>query len=102
MKVVVFTGAGAGKADGKPLQRDLFEEFFSRAAAPAARADLRRDVSAFFKTTFGVETSGNSVVRFPTFEESLGVIELALNREESILGVSAQHEGRLQHLKRQL
>jgi NAD-dependent SIR2 family protein deacetylase len=102
VNVVIFTGAGAGKADGAPLQTELFQEFFSRATIPEARSRLKSDVTSFFETTFGIDLHGNSGPTFPTFEESLGVIELALIREESILGVSAQHESQLQQLKRQL
>jgi NAD-dependent SIR2 family protein deacetylase len=59
-------------------------------------------VAAFFEGTFGVDLSRGTDVAFPTFEESLGIIELALSREESIPGASAQGEGQLEHLKRQL
>lgn len=102
MNVVIFTGAGAGKADGAPLQTELFQQFFARAAIPARRAQLASDVAGFFHSTFGIQPDATPSVALPTFEECVGVVELALSREESILGVSALHEGRLQHLKRQL
>ena len=102
MKVVIFTGAGSGKADGAPLQTELFREFFARAALLPTRAQLARDVAGFFEMTFGIEPPMSDAAAFPTFEESLGVIELALSREESVLGVGAVPDGRLQHLKRQL
>ena len=103
VKVVVFTGAGAGKADGAPLQTELFQEFFSRAAIPVSRRQLADDVAGFFKAVFGIDPRQQPGVALPTFEEALGVLELAITREEGILGVSAQHSERgLQHLRRQL
>jgi len=102
VNLVVFIGAGAGRADGVPLQTELFRDFFSRAALPKTRAQLATDVAGFFLSIFGIDVRGKSVVVFPTFEESLGVLELAISRNESILGVGSQHEGRLHHLRRQL
>lgn len=102
MKSVIFTGAGAGKADGAPLQTELFEAFFASAAKIDSRRQLAVDVSDFFKRLFSVDPKVPSA-RLPTFEEALGVLELAILREEGILGVGDREAlGDLRHLRRQL
>src|SRR5882672_9039255 len=101
MKSVIFTGAGAGKADGAPLQTELFKEFFARAALPRSRHELAAEVSAFFERVFFVDPRVSSSL--PTFEEALGVLELAILREEGILGIGEREAlGDLRHLRRQL
>jgi len=87
VKIAVFIGAGAAKADGLPLQTELFKEFFSRAATPLVRAQLARSVATFFETVFGVNPQTQPGVSLPTFEEALGVLELAASREETMLGL---------------
>src|SRR6266571_4476438 len=100
MKAVIFTGAGAGKADGAPLQTELFKEFFARAVALDSRRQLAADIERFFQRLFSVDPRDPSA-SLPTFEEALGVLELAIIREEGILGVG-EALGDLRHLKRQL
>ena len=93
---VIFLGAGASKADGAPLQNELFKEFFKLYLSGKFNEglsesqiqkieDLYRFVSRFFKNFFGIdleeENAENNI--FPTFEEALVVLELALNRNES-------------------
>jgi NAD-dependent SIR2 family protein deacetylase len=103
VKVVIFTGAGAGKADGAPLQTELFSEFFRRAAVPASRHSLADDVAGFFQRVFSVDPRDHAGGVLPTFEEALGVLELAILREEGILGIGEREAlGDLRHLRRQL
>lgn len=103
MKVVIFTGAGAGKADGAPLQTELFNEFFRSAAVPASRHPLANDVAGFFQKVFSIDPRSNTTDALPTFEEALGVLELAILREEGILGIGEREAlGDLRHLRRQL
>jgi NAD-dependent SIR2 family protein deacetylase len=102
MKTIVFTGAGAAKADGAPLQTELFHEFFSRAAVPASRHGLAREVEQFFQRVFSVDPRSTTAL-LPTFEEALGVLELAISREEGILGIGEREAlGDLRHIRRQL
>jgi NAD-dependent SIR2 family protein deacetylase len=103
MRIVIFTGAGAGKADGAPLQTELFQEFFSRSALVTSRAGLADQLGRFFEVVFGVNPRHQPGVPLPTFEEALGVLELAVSREEGILGVGGgQSQQDLQELRRQL
>jgi NAD-dependent SIR2 family protein deacetylase len=88
MKVVIFTGAGAGKSDGIPLQTELFERFFLRPATNTHRAELVSNVAGFFRAAFGVDPLGSGSHRLPTFEEALGILDLAIAREDAIQGVA--------------
>jgi hypothetical protein len=78
---VIFLGAGASAVEGAPIQSRLFRDYFE--------GTLRTDpisviLGQFFKDFFGIDTSsGLHDTAFPTFEEILGILELALNRYES-------------------
>ncbi|MDO8501591.1 MAG: SIR2 family protein [Gemmatimonadaceae bacterium] len=87
MKIVVFTGAGAGRADGIPLQTELFEQFFSRVPANARRAQLVTTVADFFSRAFEIDARTARGHTLPTFEEALGILDLAIAREETILSI---------------
>jgi len=53
------------------------------------RDAMNVELREFFKEFFGIDTSRNVVeTQFPTFEEILGIVELALNRGESFRGYS--------------
>jgi NAD-dependent SIR2 family protein deacetylase len=78
---VIFLGAGASAADGAPTQNRLFKDYFERGPHTDA---MSTSLSQFFKDFFGIDTGGNlNSTDFPTFEEVLGILELALNRYES-------------------
>jgi NAD-dependent SIR2 family protein deacetylase len=103
VKTVVFTGAGAAKADGLPLQTEVFAEFFSRAAKPPSRGRLANDVGHFFEVVFGFDPRQHPSRLLPTFEEALGVLELATSREEAIVGLGGDRTNQgVQHFRRQL
>jgi NAD-dependent SIR2 family protein deacetylase len=74
---VFILGAGASKAEGAPLQGELFKEFFERCGGTPAEDELKTKIEKFFAEHFYVE---NKV--YPTFEEVLGIIELALRKDE--------------------
>ena len=78
---VIFLGAGASAADGAPTQNKLFKDYFSNGPHQDAISD---NLSQFFKDFFGIDTVQDiSGIEFPTFEEILGILELAINRGES-------------------
>lgn len=90
---VIFFGAGASASEGAPLQGDLFKEYFlSQQTSKTSRInkEMHQRLVEFFETFFGIDIKHNNLdeVSFPTFEEILGVLELALNREESFSGYS--------------
>lgn len=86
MKTAIFLGAGASAADGAPLQRDIFREYFEfaernpqHAAGQEMQAQLTDFFGAFFNLAFPVAAKK---VSFPTFEEALGILDLAELRRE--------------------
>lgn len=92
----IFLGAGASASEGALLQGDLFREYFrSYQRERDYNIDTVMDQGSlitmdfrlinFFKMFFGIDIEHEDLdrVSFPTFEEVLGILELALNREES-------------------
>ena len=109
-RTVVFLGAGASRADGAPLQGELFRDYFrhytNQVPGPANHA-WDRELATFFEVFFGIDVyDQDSIERatFPTFEEVLGIIELADSQRESFRDwgtshtVDAQQKPRLQHM----
>jgi hypothetical protein len=89
MKTAIVLGAGASAAEGAPLQKDIFKEFFKSVKGPASVGNrMVNDLSSFFQLIFGinVESTDLNDIQFPTFEETLGVLDLAERRHESIKG----------------
>lgn len=104
LKTAIFLGAGASAAEGAPLQNDVFKEYF-RALADSDGLGHFLDhnpfaphnaIPRFFGDMFGVSTRGadlDSVV-FPSFEEALGILDIADSRSESF-GVMHYPDGQL-------
>ena len=87
---VIFLGAGASMSEGASSQEHLFRDYFISTAQEGPEEKLKERIIDFFKTFFGIDIpkelkkdSKLEKLPFPTFEEVLGVIEFALNREES-------------------
>lgn len=88
---IIFLGAGASAAEDAPVQRNLFSEYFSGPSTTSERITLKRNeaLKGFFSNFFGIDTSPPAAdTTWPTFEEALGVIELAINRRECYRGYS--------------
>ena len=81
----IFLGAGASKAEGAPLQGQLFLEYFSSPSFRTSRRKMDRELTAFFSQMFGINVKRRdlSSVPFPTFEEVLGLTDLAIIRKEA-------------------
>ena len=87
-QTVIFLGAGASATDSAPIQSELFREYFQLRRSineGVRRHDAGHDLAEFFRTFFGiaVETTPLDEVEFPTFEEVLGILELAESEDES-------------------
>jgi hypothetical protein len=104
VRTIIFTGAGAGKADGLPIQTELFREFFMRDVRGVQERQLQQDLAQFFSRVFSRDPVQNPAGPLPTFEEALGVLELAISRNEAILhvGEGDRLSGDLRPLRRQL
>lgn len=104
MRTVIFLGAGAGKADGRPLQEEVFARFFSEAGTVESRRQLAAKLASFFSSVFGVDPLDAPSALLPTFEETLGVLDLAIGREEAlpVRVESAQAVWDLRQVRREL
>ena len=63
------------------------------------------DYQIFFKTFFDIDTNDYknlSKIKFPTFEEVLGILELAINRQESFKGFDLNSSDGLQKIRERL
>jgi NAD-dependent SIR2 family protein deacetylase len=104
-ELAVFLGAGASCSEGAPSQARLFEEFFSESFEgyrgfepdhPAIKKinTVKNELKRFFQIFFGFDPVNPPVgTQFPTFEEALGLVDLALSRDEGFRGF----EGNLTH-----
>jgi hypothetical protein len=108
-QTVVFLGAGASRADGAPLQGELFRDYFLyyNDRPPDRYHEWDRELATFFLDFFGIDVDNRRCVKkakFPTFEEVLGIIEIADSQNESFRGwgtsqmIDTQQKPRLQHM----
>ncbi|WP_164914385.1 SIR2 family protein [Aminipila luticellarii] len=89
-KTVIFLGAGASKADGAPLQRELFKSYFKACEDEKLNENfdikhskVKELVDRYFKNFFDFsEDFDYRKAVFPTFEEALGILDLAIERNE--------------------
>jgi len=104
----IFLGAGASKADGAPLQGELFHDYFSSGAFKDNHDDMNRDLATFFQEMFQIDVDHGDVsgIRFPIFEEVLGLIDLAIMRKEAFRNFDienrATNSGRLRFIAQYL
>lgn len=80
----IFLGAGASKAEGAPLQGELFQGYFSSPQIRDGHGPMDRELVPFFREMFNIDMNGDlSQVQFPIFEEVLGLTDLAIMRKEA-------------------
>ena len=88
MRTAIFLGAGAAAAEGAPLQAGLFRRYFEnlRASDPQLHHAMDKELATFFRLMFDIDVHHNDLARveFPTFEEALGVLDLAVARGEGL------------------
>jgi len=96
LRTAIFLGAGASKADGAPLQGELFGEYFSSPSFRSSRASMDRELSQFFLHMFGLDVRRDHIPnhRFPTFEEVLGLTDLAVMRKEAFRHFDVENRSR--------
>ena len=94
-KTVIILGAGASAADGAPVQSELFRDYFrSTAIQGRVGAGMKYLLELYFRQIWDIDIAGNlSEVRFPTFEEALGIIDIADSRKESFRGIGDDPHG---------
>ena len=86
MQTVIFLGAGASKADGAPLQKDLFSVYFQMIRRRHPVDEMEHELMDYFDLVFGLDCrhADPAALSFPTFEEAIGIVDLALARGESL------------------
>ena len=85
MKIAIFLGAGASAAEHCPIQSQLFVEYFKSLTEKDYKNEMNKELHKFFKVMFDIDTIKDDIekISFPTFEEVLGLIDLAEQRSES-------------------
>ncbi len=79
MKTVFIFGAGASVDAGLPLQDQLLKEYFEA----SGRDEFRPDLERYFRDFFRIDFDRLQEAVFPTFEEALGMLELAIENEQT-------------------
>ena len=104
----IFLGAGASKAEGAPLQNELFIKYFNSDLFKYSSDEMDRELATFFHLMFGIDVDHNNVpkILFPTFEEVLGIVDLSILRKESFRNFDienrASNSGRLRFISQYL
>lgn len=98
-KTVIFLGAGASAADGAPLQNQLFKSFVNASHDNRYKSKctrIKNEINDFFELFFGFNIDSDLVVDgkvdFSTFEEALGILDLAISKNEEFRGGSDKLE----------
>ena len=102
VETAIFLGAGASKTEGAPLQGELFKEYFSSPEFLANKNKMNRELTSFFAEMFKINVKDRTLTNdsFPTFEEVLGLTDLAILCKEAfrhfdIDNRDARNSGRL-------
>ncbi len=84
MKISIFLGAGASAAENCPIQSELFIQYFKNLNSCDFNNDMNKELYRFFKEIFNIDITKDNIENacFPTFEEVLGLIDLAEQRRE--------------------
>ena len=84
MKITIFLGAGASAAENLPIQNELFSEYFKDLKPSDYDKEMNKELHRFFKQMFNIDLKKDKIeeVNFPTFEEVLGILDLAEHRRE--------------------
>lgn len=87
MKTAIFLGAGASAAEGAPIQSNLFRDYFKllNNRKDFNSPEHERDLVTFFTLMFDIDVDNGNLdnVNFPTFEEALGILDLADFKNEA-------------------
>lgn len=90
MKTVIFLGAGASGGDGAPLQNEIFNKYFGRRGWGGDTLKIdEKLLKEYFYEMFGLADL-NSDTTFPTFEEAIGILDLAIIRDETFKGFNIE------------
>ena len=86
-KTAIFLGGGASAAEGAPVQSMIFKKYFKALRAENNYSDciLVRELQAYFKQMFYIDVLQDDLdkISFPTFEEAIGLLDLAVRKRQS-------------------
>jgi hypothetical protein len=107
MTTAIFLGAGASASEGAPIQNRLFQVYFKRCRELGnfGYTEMENGLAEFFYKMFDIDVNKGNLdeIIFPTFEEALGVLDLADIKNESFKDFSnlnvASNSGRLKFLR---
>lgn len=87
IKTAVFLGGGASAAEGAPVQNMLFKKYFKSLRTESNYSDCKRvsELSSYFKEIFFIDVLHDDLdaIQFPTFEEAIGLLDLAVRKRQS-------------------
>src|SRR5688572_25186507 len=107
-KYAIFLGAGASAAEGAPIQSNLFRDYFQLLKRRGGHysSEHERELATFFQLMFDIDVDDDAslkVAKFPTYEEALGVLDLADLKNESFKDFPninfASNSGRIKFLR---
>ena len=85
MEICIFLGAGASAAENLPIQNELFSNYFKYSLPLHPDSQMNIKLREFFKEIFNIDVVLDDIdnINFPTFEEVLGILDMAEQRRES-------------------
>jgi len=105
MSTAIFLGAGASKSDDAPLQSELFLRYFENTRNRRGHGEIERELRTYFDLAFGIDVDSPELdeSEFPTFEEAIGMLDLAESRGEAFrefdrVGLAA-NSGRIRKIR---
>lgn len=109
-KIAIFLGGGASAAEGAPVQNMLFKKYFKALRTENNYTDSIQvnELRAYFKQMFYIDVLRDDLeqVNFPTFEEAIGLLDLAVRKRQSFKNFDleniTQHSNRIGYIKQYL
>ena len=105
MKTLIFLGAGASASDGVPVQSAILREYFKTSETSDLHSTIKKELRNYFKKIFNIDVESSKLeeIEFPTFEEAIGMLDLAEIRNEAfkdfnMIGVES-NSGQIQRLR---
>ncbi|TWH49531.1 SIR2 family protein [Sporomusa sp. KB1] len=109
-KTAIFLGGGASAAEGAPVQSMIFKKYFTALRAENNYSDctLVQELRAYFKQMFYIDVLQDDLdkIHFPTFEEAIGLLDLAVRKRQSFKNFDlenlAQNSNRIGYIRQYL
>lgn len=87
INTTILLGGGASAAEGAPVQNLLFKQYFKALRETKNYSDCKRvgELCAYFKQLFFIDVLHDDLdtIEFPTFEEAIGLLDLAVRKRQS-------------------